>query len=420
MLVDVDSCYAACERVFHPELEGVPLVVLSNNDGCVVARSSEAKALGIEMGVPWFKLKAWADRHGVVARSSNYELYGSISARIMAILGEYTPAVEVYSIDEAFLRLPGSPAELTEMGRRIRRRILHDLGVPVSVGIGATHTLAKLASHGAKHSPTLGHVADLDAYRPGQVDAILEATPVADLWGVGRRLDSRLASMGIRTARQLRDADPAVMRRRFNVNLARTILELRGTDCITIDDRDADRTGQIMFSRSFSTPVTDPTQMHQVLAIYAQQAATRLRHQHSVAAGLWVFASTSWYVSPVHQVSLAGRLPHPADDPVTIVKAACDLLLDRIEPGRRYVRAGISLLDLAPAGAQPMLDPFSPDPRLARLGALVDRVNAACGRGALGLGWAGITAPPDWQMRREMLSNRGTTHWAELATVTAT
>lgn len=420
MLVDVDSCYAACERVFHPELEGVPLVVLSNNDGCVVARSSEAKALGIEMGVPWFKLKAWADRHGVVARSSNYELYGSISGRIMAILGEYTPAVEVYSIDEAFLRLPGSPAELTEMGRRIRRRVLHDLGVPVSVGIGATHTLAKLASHGAKHSPTLGHVADLDAYRPGQVDAILEATPVADLWGVGRRLDSRLASMGIRTARQLRDADPAVMRRRFNVNLARTILELRGTDCITIDDRDADRTGQIMFSRSFSTPVTDPTQMHQVLAIYAQQAATRLRHQHSVAAGLWVFASTSWYVSPVHQVSLAGRLPHPADDPVTIVKAACDLLLDRIEPGRRYVRAGISLLDLAPAGAQPMLDPFSPDPRLARLGALVDRVNAACGRGALGLGWAGITAPPDWQMRREMLSNRGTTHWAELATVTAT
>lgn len=335
------------------------------------------------------------------------------------ILDQYSARVEVYSIDEAFIGLRGTPAEIIATGRAIRRRVAHDLGMPVSVGIAATHTLAKLASHGAKHSPALDHVACLDSYSQAQLDAILEATPIADLWGIGSRLDRRLAGMGIRTARGLRDADPTMMRKRFNVNVARTILELRGVDCITVDDRDADRVGQIMFSRSFSTPVTSTTGMRQVMGLYAQQAATRLRRQHSTASALWVFASTSWYVEPVHRVSLAGRLPHPADDPVTIVKAACRLLLPRMEPGRRYVRAGVSLSELAPAGAQPMLDPFAPDPRRGRLGRLVDQVNAAHGRGAVGLGWAGISSPPDWQMRRDMLSNRATTHWSELATVRA-
>ncbi|MFT8395934.1 translesion error-prone DNA polymerase V autoproteolytic subunit [Propionibacterium sp.] len=240
-LVDVDSCFCACERVFHPELEGRPLVVLSNNDGCVVARSREAKALGIQMGMPWFKIKSWAGHRGVVARSSNYELYGSLSGRIMAILRTFTPNVEVYSIDEAFLRLRGTGRGLVEEAQAIRARIRHNLGIPVSVGIAGTRTLAKLASHGAKHTPSLDGVASLDSYRPGQVDAILEATPVGELWGVGRRLAARLEALGVATACQLRDADPKAMRRRFSVNLERAILELRGVACIDIGDRDPGR-----------------------------------------------------------------------------------------------------------------------------------------------------------------------------------
>lgn len=418
-LVDVDSCYAACERVFHPDLVGRPVVVLSNNDGCIVARSAEAKALGVEMGAPWFKIRAQAERAGVIAKSSNYELYGSISARLMAILRTFSAQVEVYSIDEAFVTLHGRPAELAATGRAIRARILHDLGIPVSVGIARTKTLAKLASRGAKKSRGLGGVASLDHYTAAQVEAILAATPVGDLWGVGHRLENHFAGLNITTALELRNSDPKVMRKRFSVNVAHTILELRGTPCIEIGDRDAERTGQIMYSRSFSTPVTDPQQLHQVLSIYAQSVTRRLRGQGSTAGALWAHASTAaWYVEPVTHISGAARLDPPTDSPLTVLEAASQLLLPRWSPGK-YVRAGICLSEIAPAGAQPMLAPFEPDQRGGQLGALVDRVNAAVGRDAVGLGLAGMATPPDWQMRREMLSCRGTTHWAELAVVKA-
>lgn len=419
LLVDVDSCFAACERVFHPDLVGRPIVVLSNNDGCVVARSAEAKALGVQMGVPWFKIAAWADRHGVVAKSSNYELYGSISARIMEILREYTPRVDVYSIDEAFLHLRSTRRSLVDAARSIRTRIHHDLGIPVSVGIAPTRTLAKLASHGAKHTPGLGGVAATDLYTPAQLDAILTATPVGDLWGVGRRISAHLEAMRITTARQLRDADLKQIRKRFNVNLARTVLELRGTPCIDIEDRDAERKEQVMFSRSFSTPVTTEAEMHQVLAIYAQNVTRRLRAQHSAASAVWAFAATSWYVQPVHEISDATTLAEPTSDPVTVLRTALRLIQPRLIPGKRYVRAGISLSGLVPAGLQPMLPGFGTDQRHATIGHVIDHVNAAVGRDALGLGLAGLQAPPDWQMKRDLLSNRGTTHWAELATVHA-
>lgn len=419
LLVDVDSCFAACERVFHPDLVGRPIVVLSNNDGCVVARSTEAKALGIPMGTPWFKIATWADRHGVIAKSSNYELYGSISARIMEILREYTPRVDVYSIDEAFLHLAGTRRSLVDAARSIRARIHHDLGIPVSVGIAPTRTLAKLASHGAKHTPELGGVASTDLYTAAQLDAILEATPVGDLWGVGRRITDHLAALRVTTARQLRDADLKQIRKRFNVNLARTVLELNGTPCIEIGDRDADRKEQVMYSRSFSTPVTSATEMHQVLSIYAQNVTRRLRAQRSAATTLWAFAATSWYVQPAHEIADATTLADPTSDPVTVLRTALRLIQPRLIPGKRYVRAGISLGGLVPAGMQPMLPGFGHDPRHAQIGHILDRINAATGRDAIGLGLAGMAAPPDWQMKRDLLSNRGTTHWAELATVQA-
>lgn len=418
-LVDVDSFFVACERIFHPRLVGRPVVVLSNNDGCVISRSVEAKKLGIEMGVPWFKIKAWAERTGVVARSSNYELYGSISARTMALLGTFTSQVEVYSVDEAFLKLHGEPRHLGEMARNIQRRILHDLGIPVSVGLAPTRTLAKLACHGAKSSPSRKKVVSTDAYTQDQLDAILEATAVGELWGVGRRIEARLEAMRITNARQLRDADEKKLRHQFSVNLARTILELRGIACIAIQDNNADRTGQIIFSRSFSTPVTTATQLHQVVSIYAQNVTRRLRAQHYVAGSLWGFAATSWHTQPFHRIAEAVNIAPRTDDPIVVLNAVSPLLLSRMEPGRRYVRAGICLSDLAPADCQPALPGLVPDCRGAQLGALVDKVNAAVGRDAVGLGLAGLQAPPDWQMRRQLLSNRGTTHWSELTQVAA-
>lgn len=418
-LVDVDSCFAACERVLHPGLVGRPVVVLSNNDGCVIARSQEAKALGVAMGTPWFRIATWADRHGVVARSSNYELYGSLSRRIMEILGEYTASLQVYSIDEAFLLLRGTLPELLGTARRIRARILHDLGMPVSVGIAPTRTLAKLASHGAKHTPALGGVASTDCYSPEQLRTILATTPIGDLWGVGRRLEKRLRAQHFQTALDLSLADPHRLRARFGLGVTRTSLELRGVPCVEIGSRDAARTGQVMFSRSFSTPVTTSSEMHQVLSVYAQNVTRRLRAQGSEAGSVWAFAATSWYVQPVHQIADAVAVQPRTDNPVTVLRAALGLILPRMIPEKRYVRAGISLGDLAPAGRQPVLEPFAVDPRRSQIGTLIDEVNAVAGKPVIGLGYAALPSPPDWQMRREMRSNRGTTHWDELTTVRA-
>lgn len=416
-LVDVDSCFVACERIFHPELYGRPVVVLSNNDGCVVARSREAKALGIKMGDPWFQIRAFAKAHDVVARSSNYELYGSISARIMSILRDFSARVEVYSIDEAFVGLYGTPREILSTARAMRRRVWRDLGVPVSVGIAHTRTLAKLASHGAKHSPQLGGVASLDYYSSAQLDAILEATDVADLWGVGRRFTKRLGALGIVNARQLRDADLVGIRRRFNVNLAQTVLELRGIPCVEIVERDCLRHHQIMYSRSFSTPIRSVSQMHQVMSIYAQNVTRRLRRQHTVAGSLWAFAATAWYQEPFLRISGAVGLHPRTDDPVEVLKAANSVLLDKVDPDCAFVRAGIALGDLSLGDTQTPLPMFAPDPQVKRLGRIIDRVNAAVGEHSLGLGLAGLASPPDWSMTRGLLSNRGTTHWAELTSV---
>lgn len=416
-LVDVDSCFASCERVFHPELYGRPVVVLSNNDGCVVAQSREAKALGIKMGTPWFQIRAWAEARGVVARSSNYELYGSISARIMEILRDYSSEVEVYSIDEAFLTLYGSPSDFPSIVQSLRSRIWHDLGVPVSAGIAPTRTLAKLASHGAKHHPNLEGIATWDAYSPAQHEAILRATPVDELWGVGSRLTKRLAALGITDAWQLCNADPAKIRRRFNVNLQQTVLELRGIPCVEIIERDAVRTHQVMYSRSFSTPVRGITQAYQVLSIYAQNVTKRLRSQGMTAGSLWAFAATAWYKEPFSSISIAAPLHPRTDDPVTVLKAAATGLLNRVDPEAAYVRAGICLGDLGKPDPQDPLPIFAPDPQIWWRGAVIDKINADVGEGSLGLGLAGLKTPPDWTMKREMLSNRGTTHWSELTVV---
>lgn len=419
LLVDVNNCFVSCERVFDPSLEGLPVVVLSNNDGCVVARSYEAKALGIQMGDPWFKLAAQAPHWRLQNRSSNYELYGSLSNRVMELLGRYLADLEQYSIDEAFGVIRGTPEELTRLGRDIRASIQKHVGLPVSVGIAPSKTLAKLANHGAKKNLSLGGVCNLDDYPPEHVDRILAAHPTTELWGVAGRLGRRLTELGIYTALDLRDADPRLIREKFNVVLQRTVYELRGIPCIPLEPPVAARE-QLMFSRSFAMPVTTVREMERVLSVYAQRSVAKLRKQGSVAKTMSCFASSSPFADQPYVSAHEGvEFPMPTDDPVEVVKAATAALLPRIRDGVKYVRAGVMLTGITPRGSGAPLEMFVPVHDRKGVGVLIDRVGKRYGSENIGLGLAGVKATPIWSMKRDRLSRRATTHWDELAIVHA-
>ena len=419
-LVDVNSFYVSCERAFDPKLAGVPVVVLSNNDGCVVARSDEAKALGIKTGTPWFKLAESAAQVGLVQRSSNYELYGDLSARVMELLGRYALWQEVYSIDESFLGLAGTPAELETQGATIRSAVARHTGLPVCVGIGSTKTLAKFANRIAKQNRHLQGVCNLDTMDPAVVDTIMSRVPVTGLWGVGARLGTRLAALGIESVADLRAADPAMIRRKFSVILQRTVLELNGTSCIPLDDERADRK-QLIFSRSFSTPVTTLAEMRQVMSIYAQQAAARLAREGQQASMLTAYAGTSHFSSKAASFpSATVRLPAPTSDPVVLSRAAVGALETEMVEGVSYTKAGVMLTGLEAAGEQPLFDAFVSDQERRNLGDLLGRVTDKYGASSIGLGLAGITtAKPEWTMSRKYSSPRYTTEWSELPVVRA-
>lgn len=389
--------------------------MLSNNDGCVVARSDEAKALGIEMGTPWFQLAAQAPGWDLWHRSSNYELYGDLSERVMKLLARYSAWQEVYSIDESFIGLAGDVDELTALGHRIRAEVRQHVGLPVCVGIASSKTLAKVANKGAKKHKGLGGVVHWDVYPDEQKTRILDSLEVDELWGVAGRTKKRLAVLDVHTARELRDADPKLIRKRFSVVLQRTVYELRGIPCIPFESERAQK-DQLIYSRMFGQPVKTAAEMRQALSIYAQQASRRLRKQGSVAKQLQVFAATSMH-SPRPYVShyRSVRLHVPADDPITLTKAAIAALEQELVDGAWYVRAGIVLTDITPKGSHAMLEPFVPAFEQRNLGQLLDRVNSRHGRGAVGVGMAGLKGCPVWQMRREKLSPRYTTHWDELA-----
>ncbi|MCY1158408.1 MAG: polymerase subunit UmuC, partial [Citricoccus sp.] len=279
-LVDVNNFYVSCERAFDPRLEGRPVVVLSNNDGCVVARSPEAKALGLKTGTPWFQLAPQASAWGLVARSSNYELYGDMSARVMELLGRWGTWQQVYSIDECFLGLTGTPEQVADTGRHVRAAVQRNLGLPVCVGIAPTKTLAKFANHVAKNNPDddrIGGVFSVSE-RPRAVEALMSRLPATEVWGVGRKTGERLDRLGIRTIAELRASDPAWIRSRFSVVLERTVLELNGTPSVPDVDEHAGP-AQVIFSRSFSRPVTTGAEMDDVMNVYAQRAAARLAVQ---------------------------------------------------------------------------------------------------------------------------------------------
>ncbi len=412
-IVDADAFYVSCERLFDPTLAGRPVVVLSNNDGCVVSRSREAKALGVGMGAPWFSLAAQAKRHGIIARSSNYELYGDLSARIMEIIGRFTAWQEVYSIDESFIGITGG----AEAGSRIREAILRQVGIPCSVGIGRSKSLAKMASKIAK--TTQSGVMDFDDYPPERLEQYMEHQPVVNLWGIAARTSQRLSGMGIYTVRQLRDADPHVIRKRFSVVLQRTVYELRGVPCIPLE-APVDRKEQLIFSRSFSEPITTPERMREVMAVYAQQASIRLRRQQSVTSTMNVFASTSYYdPNRPHTASASINFDYPTDNPMRIIAGAAAALAPRINAGCKYVRGGIILTGLTPRSSHAFLEPFQPDFDARNIAPTLDAILRAHGPSSIGLGRSGFRSAPSWSMRRNQLSPRCTTHWGELAMVYA-
>lgn len=420
--VDVNSAYVSFERVFRPDLDGVPTVCLSNNDGMVVAASREAKQMGLDLGEPWFKLRPHAERLGIAAVSSNYELTGDMSRRVMEVLERYGPDLEVYSIDEAFLtldeRTAADPEATARLGRDIKEALRKLVGVPVCVGIAPTRTLAKLANQAAKKNPVFDGVCPWPATRAEWRETLMKSLPVSEVWGIAGRLEKRLHTLGIITIWDLATADPAFIRKRFNIVVERTARELAGTPCIGPEE---DRTGkkdQLIVSRSFSEKIRTVAGIRQALSIYAQQAATRLVKHGQVARTLQAFAATSYYGTQQHYPAVTCRLPFPTADPVELTRAAHHLI-EHVSDGARYARAGIILHDLAPAGAITPLEPFRNRHEDAGISRVIDAVQKKTGKESLGLGWGGFRPGPSWQMRRDMLTKRATTHWDELVTVHA-
>ena len=422
-LVDCNNFYASCEKLFNPELKDRPVVVLSNNDGCVVARSAEVKALGIPMGVPWFKIQTEAKRHGIVAYSSNYALYADMSNRVMEILSGFSPNVEVYSIDESFLDLTGFERQgYAEYGQEIRQRIADWLGLAVCVGIAPTKTLAKLANHCAKKKLAgENSVCDFGSLTTSELTTLFERIPINEVWGVGRQLTAKLDAMGIHNVRQLRDADSRMIRERFSVVLERTIQELRGTSCMDLEEATPDRQ-QIISSRSFGTLIYDLADLEEAVASYTARAAEKLRHQDSLAGAVQVMIRTNVFKpeAPQYQKAVTVPLPEASADTRILTRWTLRVLKRIYRVGYGYHKAGIALLDIRPRANQ-QFALFVPDvhaqPRNERLMGTLDAINERYGRGVLRLAAEGVEKP--WQMRRGNLSPRYTTEWGGVATVWA-
>ena len=413
-LVDCNNFYASCERLFEPRLRGRPVVVLSNNDGCVIARSNEAKALGIGMGDPWHLNRDKFAQHGVIVRSSNYTLYGDISSRVVEVLRGFTPELEVYSIDEAFLSLRGF-ADPEAHAARLRATVLQWTGIPVSVGIAPTKTLAKVANRLAKKGLGRGGVHALMS--EAEQTQALEQLALTDLWGVAGRLAKRLGELGIRTPLQLRDAEPAMLRTHLGVVVQRIAAELRGMPCQALTLAvPANKT--ILASRSFGRPVLQRQELEEAVASHVARAAEKLRRQSLAANAVMVFAHTNPFRGQDAQYSASRTigLPVASADTRTLTRAALRAASMIWRDGYRYKKAGIALLDLCAAGAVQGDLWSGPDTkRQQALMRAVDRINADYGRDTMRLAASGIRR--GWSLRAERRSPRYTTDWDEILCV---
>ncbi|WP_341305479.1 translesion error-prone DNA polymerase V subunit UmuC [Pseudomonas sp. TMP25] len=414
-LVDCKNFYVSCERLFRPELRGLPVVVLSNNDGCAVARSDEAKALGVKMGQPYFELRDLEQRHGLIACSSNFALYADLSGRVMRTLRTMAPRVEVYSIDEGFLDLRGMQGDFEQLGREMCARVLREVGIPVGVGIAQTKTLAKLANWGAKKWPATGGVVDLRD--PARQRRLLALADVGEVWGIGRKISARLNSMGVTTALQLADYDKKTLRRLFNVNVERTIRELGGELCFALEDGPEPKQ-MIACTRSFGERKFTLQELQEAVAGYATRAGEKLRVQRQLCQALQVFVRSSPFDqrSQPYSRGICVPLACPSSDTRDLVAAALCGLEAIYKPGPAYAKAGVVLMNFVdPERYTP--DLFAPPPRPGseRLMAVMDAINAKQGRGTIRP--ARLAVNQGFSMKREQLSPRFTTSWDELLRV---
>jgi DNA polymerase V len=417
-MVDGNNFYASCEGVFQPSLKGKPVVVLSNNDGCIIARSNEAKTLGIRMGAPFHTVRDLIQRGKVKVFSANFILYGDLSARMMHLLGQFTPHLEIYSIDEAFLDLTGfQHLGLRRYGQDIKRSIQQWTGIPISVGVASTKTLAKLANHIAKKSAKANGVLDLT--RPQYIERALSLVTVGDVWGIGRRYGDRLKGYGIHTALDLSRAKDDWLMKTFPVSMMRTVLELRGINCIKLESQVPHRKS-IVVSRSFGALEPSLSELMQSVAAYTARAAERLREAQLATSMLSVFIRTNSFREYLPQYSNSAliELAVPTQSTSELIQAAQKALTRIYREGYEYHKAGVMLLNLVPASQiqQSLFDTVDRQ-KSERLMTAIDQINTDFGSGTLQFAAEGLR--PRWRMKQERRSPRYTPSWEELAIVKA-
>ena len=424
-LVDGNNFYVSCERVFRPSLYDRPVVVLSNNDGCAIARSNEAKALGIAMGAPWFKIKHMEDEAGLVALSANFALYGDMSDRMMSLAAGLGPAQEIYSIDESFIDLTGVRGDLVERSHKIRDRILQWVGIPCCVGIGATKTLAKLANHIAKNAERkpgsyparLAQVCNLAALSPQELKETFTATEVGEVWGIGRRISKQLQDGGIHTVQDLIELDSATLRRGWSVVLERTVRELQGTQCVDLDHTPAAKK-EIACTRSFGRAVTELDSLKEAVTEFASRTAEKLRKQRSLTSQVLVFIRTSPFRPDAqYSRSLTVPLRRPTADTALVVQAALMGLEAIYRSGFKYAKAGVMVLDLqSDTVHQQELDLEDDNAEdKTRLMSALDTINQRFGKGTMKIASAGLTGDRRvWSMKQERRTPGYTTCVADM------
>ena len=418
-LVDCNNFYVSCERVFNPRLRRQPVIVLSNNDGCIVARSDEVKSLGIPRGDPLFRWQEQVRQHHIQLCSSNYTLYGDMSRRVREALAQWVPRVEVYSIDEAFLGLEeGSRREARKYARFLRRKIRQWTGLPVSIGLGPTKTLAKLANRRAKQEPQWQGVLDLsdEADREGW----LEQADVEEVWGIGSRHAARLRRCGIVNARQLRDASDHWIKKHLTITGLRTVWELRGVSCLPLEEAPPPKKSMVC-ARSFGRLVENREELREAVATYVARLAEKLRAQGSVASYLQVFLLTPRYRTdlPQYASGVAVPLAVPTAYTPALIGWAQRILDQLYRPGYHYQQIGVLLDGLMPREHVPLnlFDRSEPDPHRERRMQAIDQINARWGRGTIRFAAEGLGA--DWVMRQARRSPNYTTCWKELLVVQA-
>lgn len=420
---DVNSAYANMERVFNPKLRDKPVCILSNNDGCIVALTKDAKALGIKRGTPYFKVRNLCEKHGVAVLSSNYELYDAMSSRFHKIVAGFGPVHEAYSIDEAFLDLTGMETEsFTELGRALKARLWKWIGLPVCVGIAPTKTLAKLCDHFAKTYPVYGGVVNWFDLSPERRKKALSITPIGEVWGIGRKTEEKLLREGIENVWQFSQADVFTLRRRYGVVLERTLREIQGVSCLPVESVPKPKE-QILRSRSFSHATNDRSVLLSSVSTHMTEVARQLRREKAEAKKAGVFFLTSPFKEnePWHAAEPVTELTLPTSDTMRLVEVACRLVEAHWRPGFRYCKAGAFVTDLIPEGSCSVtgslfdLPDEERDATRRRLMECLDDLTRRFGKGAWKIGSSGLA--DGWQMKRDRLTPAYLTRWADIMTV---